>query len=133
MDSVYVTEIVEAHAKSGYSEKTKKDWSMARVGLSNGESCFMFNPVSLGDVVEQKEINGYQNWVKVKVDPRHEEIMKGLKFIASQNKAILAAIRGDDAPTAPLPPKPAPMPSPRVSNGFITEAGDIEFPDGYLE
>lgn len=81
MEAVYVTQILDDKAKHGYSEKTKKEWSMSRVGLSNGESAFIFNPIEVGDVVEE-QINGeYKNWAKKKLDPKHEEIMKALREI----------------------------------------------------
>lgn len=81
MEAVFVNQILDDRAKHGYSEKTKKEWSMSRVGLSNGESAFIFNPIEVGDIVEE-QINGeYKNWAKKKTDPKHEEIMKALREI----------------------------------------------------
>lgn len=80
MDIVHVTEVLDDRAKVGKT-KTGKDYSMSRVGLSNGESAFIFNPIEIGDVVEE-QINGeYKNWAKKKLDPKHEEIMKALREI----------------------------------------------------
>jgi hypothetical protein len=79
MEIVSVIQILDDRAKHGVSSKTGKEWSMSRVGLSNSESAFIFNPIEIGDVVELK-INGeYKNWEKKKVDPKHEEIMKALR------------------------------------------------------
>ena len=83
-----VTEIVDDNAKHGYSEKTKKDWSMSRVGLNNGDSVFIFNPIDIGDVVTEVETNGYKNWMKKKVDPKHDEIMHALKEIYLAIKGV---------------------------------------------
>ena len=80
MDEVYVNEILDDRAKVGKT-KAGKDYSMSRVGLSNGESAFIFNPIEIGDVVELT-INGeYKNWAKKKTDAKHEEIMKALREI----------------------------------------------------
>lgn len=80
MDIVHVTEVLDDRAKVGKT-KTGKDYTMSRVGLSNGESTFIFNPIEIGDVVEE-QINGeYKNWAKKKLDPKHEEIMKALREI----------------------------------------------------
>lgn len=78
-----VNKVLDANAKSGYSEKTKKDWSMSRVELKNGETAFIFNPIEVGDVVEAVQNGEYKNWQKKKVDPKHDEIMKLLREIHS--------------------------------------------------
>ena len=107
MQEATVTQIVDANAKSGTSAKTNKPWSMSRVGLSNGESVFIFNPIEVGDVVEAVQNGDYTNWQKKKVDPKHEEIMKALRAIY---KAVTV---GEAAPaTSPVatpPPKPKPV------------------------
>lgn len=82
-----VTEVIDANAKNG-TTKQGKPWSMSSVKLNSGETVFTFNPVSLGDVLV-KQINGeYTNWVKKKVDPKHDEIMKGLRELYKLVKEI---------------------------------------------
>lgn len=81
MDEATVTEILDDRAKFGTSAKTNKEWSMSRVGLNNGESTFIFNPIEIGDVVTLVVNGEYKNWQKKKVDPKHEEIMKALREI----------------------------------------------------
>ena len=103
-----VTQILDEFAKHGHSDKTGKDWSMSRVGLSNGESVFIFNPIAVGDTVEAKQNGDYKNWAKVTAqkaedNAKHDELMKALKYIATQNKAILAAITGEPQDTTPAP------------------------------
>lgn len=81
MQESSVIQIVDENAKSGVSAKSGKPWSMSRVGLKNGESVFIFNPIEVGDVVEAVQNGDYTNWQKKKVDPKHDEIMKALRAI----------------------------------------------------
>jgi hypothetical protein len=80
---ITVTEVLEEVAKHGVSAKTGKEWSQARVGLSNGESVFIFNPIKVGDEVKEVQNGEYRNWVVVKPDPKHDEVMKALREIYS--------------------------------------------------
>jgi hypothetical protein len=107
MQESTVTEILDDSAKSGVSAKTGKAWSMSRVGLANGESVFIFNPIELGQVVEAVKDGEYTNWRPKRVDPKHDEIMKALRQIyaavkpvdvpAPTQKDIVAEVL-DDAP-----------------------------------
>lgn len=81
MEEVTVKQIIDEVAKHGVSQKTGKDWSQARVGLSNGESVFIFNPVKVGDKVAQVQRGEYTNWQVIKPDPKHEEVMNMLNKI----------------------------------------------------
>lgn len=47
-----VTKIIEAEFKKGFSEKTQKDWTLAKVELADGKTATGFQPVSEGDEVE---------------------------------------------------------------------------------
>lgn len=76
-----VIKIMDNRAKFGTSAKTGKDWSMSRVELNNGESCFIFNPVEIGDAVEKVKNGEFENWQKHRVDPKHDEIVKKLDEI----------------------------------------------------
>lgn len=78
---VRVVRILEEFANHGISKKTGKDWSQARVELSNGESVFMFNPVKEGDRVNEVQNGEYKNWIVAKPDPKHDEVMKALREI----------------------------------------------------
>ena len=105
MNDVTVTEILDDYAKHGTSRgKDGKDfdWSMSRVGLSNRESAFIFNPVNIGDVVEMKETerNGtvYKNWVKKRVSL--EDRLNALE-------ARVAALEADVVPGTASAIKPA--------------------------
>lgn len=80
MAEATVIQIVDDNAKNG-TTKAGKPYTMSRVGLSNSESVFVFNPVSIGDVLESVESGGYINWVHKKTDPKHDEIMKALREI----------------------------------------------------
>lgn len=84
-----VTEILDDNAKHGVSSKTGKPWSMARVGLQNGESTFIFNPIDIGDIVVEVQNGEFKNWQKKKSDPKHDEIIKLLK-------EILKAVKGSE-------------------------------------
>ena len=81
MEDATVIQIVDDNAKSGVSAKTNKPWSMSRVGLSNGESTFIFNPIEIGQVVEAVKDGEYINWRPKKPDPKHDEIMGALREI----------------------------------------------------
>ena len=95
-----VTQILDDNAKHGYSERTKKDWSMARVGLSNSESVFIFNPIAVGDKVEARKSGDYTNWVKVKADPARDAIMTRLDAIEAKIDRLLGL---DESSTTSAP------------------------------
>ena len=86
-----VTEILDDNAKYGTS-KQGKPWSMSRVGLENGESAFIFNPIAVGDTVVEVQNGEFKNWNKKKADPKHDEIIKLLK-------QILKAVGGEKTST----------------------------------
>jgi hypothetical protein len=88
---VTVKEIIEEVAKHGVSAKTGKDWSTAKVELSTGESAYIFNPVKAGDKVHEVQNGEYKNWVVVKPDPKHDEIMTALRKIYELIKEIQAS------------------------------------------
>ena len=98
MAEAIVTEILDDNAKSGMG-KNGKPWSMSRVGLNNGESVFIFNPIDIGQVVESHQDGEYINWKPKKADPKHDEIMKALREIY---KAITVGV------SDPLPPEEMP-------------------------
>ena len=104
MAEAIVTEILDDNAKSGIG-KNGKPWSMSRVGLSNGESIFIFNPIELGQVVESHQDGAYTNWKPKKEDPKHEEIMNALR-------KIYTAITGE------VEVKPEPEPRKPVNEGI---------------
>lgn len=103
-DRVTVTEVLDNFAKHGHSDKTNKDWSMSRVGLSNGESAFVFNPIAVGDVVEAKENNGYKNWFRVNPkaqaeNAKHDELVNRLDRIERLLGRIYVQVGGEVTPT----------------------------------
>lgn len=85
---VTVTEIIEEVAKHGISAKTGKDWSMAKVKLSTGQEAWIFNPIAVGDKVTSVKNGDYENWTKVKPDPKHDEIMTALRLIMAEVKKL---------------------------------------------
>ena len=119
-EQVTVTQILDDFAKHGHSDKTGKDWSMSRVGLSNGESVFIFNPIAVGDAVEAKENNGYKNWAKVNPkaqaeNAKHDEVVARLDRVERLLKAIYVGMgmnttqtpkASQTAPTQSKPTKP---------------------------
>ena len=80
MNEFEVVRVLEEVAKHGIS-KTGKDWSMARVELSNGEGVYVFNPITAGDKVVAEQNGEFTNYKLVKPDPKHDEIMKALREI----------------------------------------------------
>lgn len=118
-----VIEVLDISAKSGVG-KNGKAWSMARVGLDNKESAFIFNPIAVGDTVVAIKNGEYINWQKKRVNPEHEEIMKALR-------AIYKAVTVGEAAPALEEPKPKPEPKTDtvhpVNEGEPISLGDIPF------
>lgn len=101
-----VVKVIDPFAKSGFSEKTQKEWSMAYVELSNGEKARIFNPIAVGDKVESVQNGEYKNWVKVrppKVDGN--EVMEALKRIESKLDKLLGEDEKEPAETDPSMPE----------------------------
>lgn len=129
MEDSTVTQILDDNAKSGTSAKTNKPWSMSRVGLANGESTFIFNPIEIGDVVEATKNGEYINWAKKKVDPKHDELMKALR---ANYKLLTEVAKLVGVEIAEPKPKPAPKPEPKKDvvhevKGEDFSLGDIPF------
>lgn len=122
METATVTEILDANAKSGQRKDGKGTWSMSRVGLSNGESTFIFNPVELGNEVEAYEKDGFKNWRVKKPDPKHDEIMKALRAIY---KAITTGeVEGTAVKEKPEPAKPTPKPAEKAVDTVYDVEGE---------
>lgn len=81
-----IVRVLEEVAKHGVSAKTNKEWSMARVELSNGEGVFIFNPIQVGDKVKSVQNGDFTNYQLIKADPKHDEIMSALKDIQKMLK-----------------------------------------------
>jgi hypothetical protein len=99
--------------RSGYSEKTKKNWSIYNVELEDGTEVQVFGPVRIGDLIKDISFNDQYNVTQGQVarPDKHEEVMKALQFMATQNKEILRLLRalaGEDAPASAPPPKAPP-------------------------
>lgn len=99
METAKVTQILDDNAKSGVRKDGKGNWSMSYVGLSNGESVYIFNPVAIGNEVEAVVDGQYKNWKVKKIDPKHEEIMNALRQIY---KAVTSHTLNDDLLTGDL-------------------------------
>lgn len=88
-----VSEILEEVAKHGVSAKTGKDWSMARVSLSNGDSTFIFNPIKVGDKVREVQNGEFKNWQIIKSNPQHEEITTLLNKILTGQRETYTMLK----------------------------------------
>lgn len=118
MAEATVTEILDDSAKSGMG-KNGKPWSMSRVGLSNGESVFIFNPIDIGQVVESVQDGEYINWKPKKADPKHDEIMAALR-------KIYQAITGEVEEA----PAPKPTPKQQVDKVYdVDETQEVDLKD----
>lgn len=80
MDTIHVIGVVAEDFKTGYSEKTKKDWSLSKYKASNGVEFSCFDHLEIGDVVVLEKNGEYWNGRKPKQsDKQHEELMNALK------------------------------------------------------
>lgn len=141
MEEIFVTEIVDDYANHGTSKgKDGKDfdWSQSRVGLSNGDSTFIFNPIAINDPVEKRpytdkngvERTGYQKITPKKAveNAQHDELMSALKRIETK----IDGLNATKVFAATNTPKATVGPTTKVKDDIAPMQENDEMPEDFL-
>lgn len=128
-----VIQILNPAFKTGVSQKTGKQWTIAQVNTDLNHVTTVFAPVNIGDEIETTWSDQYGEWKAQKVDKKQNAVLDALRAVYELQKATYEAVTGEKykssaEPAQPVaqpapPPAPAPQPVvvPEVSENPYTE------------
>ena len=89
-----ILEIIDSKVDEGVGPRGA--WTKSKVKLDNSTTAYLFNPVSVGDVLESYENNGYTNWRKAKEGAYGEQVKPATQSSPVASNEVLELLRDNN-------------------------------------